>query len=123
MSDETLSLRAGPLALIYQAGDLRYITLGEREIVRRVLVAVRDRNWGTVPNQLSNVRLEQGADWFHIEYDVDSRQREIDFGWHAVLHGTGAGTLSFAFEGLARTSFWSNRLGLVVLHPIRECAG
>ena len=122
-SADPLELRAGPLSLIYQAGDLRYVRLGEREIVRRVLVAVRDRNWGTVPNRLSNLQITRGPGWFHIEYDVESRQREIDFAWHAVLTGDAQGALTFAFDGLARTGFWRNRLGLVVLHPIRECAG
>src|SRR4051794_12715774 len=71
---ETLSLRAGPLSLDYDNGGLRSVKLGDAEIVRRVLVAVRDRNWGTVPNRLSNVQIEQGADWFRIKYEADSQQ-------------------------------------------------
>ena len=45
---ERTPLRAGPLTLFYEAGDLRYVKPGDREILRRVYVAVRDRNWGTV---------------------------------------------------------------------------
>src|SRR4051794_871857 len=45
---ESLSLRAGPLSLRYEEGGLRYIRLGDREVLRRVYVAVRDRNWGTI---------------------------------------------------------------------------
>jgi hypothetical protein len=116
-------LRAGPLALVYQDGDLRSVTLAGREVVRRILMAVRDRNWGTLPNRLSNVQLEQGADWFRITYDAESRQGEIDFAWSARLSGDAQGALTFAFEGQARSTFLKNRLGMVVLHPMRECAG
>jgi len=30
---EAIPLRAGPLSLIYENGDLRYICLGEREVI------------------------------------------------------------------------------------------
>ena len=41
---EQKTLRAGPLSLIYEAGDLRYIKLGNHEILRRVYAAIRDHN-------------------------------------------------------------------------------
>ena len=55
---EHTPLRAGPLSLIYEAGDLRYIRLGEHEIVRRIYVAVRNASWGTVPAVLRGVDLD-----------------------------------------------------------------
>ena len=45
---ENIEIKSGPLNLIYEAGDLRYIKFNEIEIVRRVYVAVRDHNWDTV---------------------------------------------------------------------------
>ncbi len=47
-------LRAGPLSLIFEAGDLRYIRLGNQEILRRVYVAIRDLT-GTLCHRLSRV--------------------------------------------------------------------
>ena len=43
---EPIELRAGPLAMIFETGNafLRYIRLGNREILRGIYVAVRDRN-------------------------------------------------------------------------------
>jgi hypothetical protein len=32
---EQVPLRAGPLTMVYEAGDLRYIKLGDREVVRQ----------------------------------------------------------------------------------------
>jgi hypothetical protein len=42
-------LRAGPLSLRYETGDLRYLRLGELEVIRRIYVAVRDRCAGHLP--------------------------------------------------------------------------
>ena len=36
---EQIDLQAGPLNLFYEAGDLRYIKFGDKEIIRRVYVA------------------------------------------------------------------------------------
>jgi hypothetical protein len=118
-----IALRAGPLSLIYEAGDLRYIRLGQREILRRVYVALRDRNWGTVRPALSNVQIEQADDAFQISYDVEQRQGEIDFFWSGRITGDARGTISFTMDGVARSSFLRNRIGFCVLHPSHECAG
>ena len=126
-SGESLSerreLRAGPLSLVYEAGDLRYIKLGEREVVRRIYAAVRDRNWGTVPNRLTNVRIDDGADCFRIQYDAENRQGDIDFAWRGEIVGDARGRIVFSFDGAARSTFVKNRVGFCILHPIRECAG
>jgi hypothetical protein len=120
---EQIALRAGPLSLIYEAGDLRYIRLGEHEILRRIYVAVRDRNWGTVLPVISNLRIEQAADSFQISYDAENHQGEIDFFWHATIAGNAQGAISFVMDGQARSTFLRNRIGFCILHPIRECAG
>jgi len=46
---ESIMLRAGPLSLTFGAGEIRDIRLAGREVLRRVYVAVRDRNWRRVP--------------------------------------------------------------------------
>jgi hypothetical protein len=112
-----VELRAGPLELIYEQGDLRYIRQGEVEIVRRIYVAVRDRNWGTVPVVLSDVEMSIGEKSFLIRYHVDNRQNEIDFGWEGELRGDPDGKITFSMEGIARSTFWRNRIGFCVLHP------
>lgn len=115
-------LRAGPLSLVYEAGDLRYIRLGDQEILRRVYVAVRDHNWGTVTPVLSNVQIEAGADSFRINYDVENKQDDIDFFWRGTITGGADGAISFSMDGEARSTFSRNRLGFCVLHPL-ACAG
>ena len=116
-------LRAGPLTLDYDHGDLRNVKLGGREILRRLGGAVRDRNWGTVPGVLSEEQFEVSDSAFRIRYVCEHRQGDIHFVWHADLTGGADGSLRFEFEGVAKSTFLRNRIGLFVLHPIPECAG
>ncbi|MCS7259528.1 MAG: hypothetical protein NZ765_01935 [Anaerolineae bacterium] len=116
-------LRAGPLTVVYEAGDLRYVQYGDQEILRRVYVAVRDRNWGTVLPHLSNIQIEARPDSFRIQYDVENKEGEIDFFWKGSIEGDAQGTITFSMDGIARSTFMRNRIGFCVLHPIKECAG
>ncbi len=114
---ERVTLRAGPLSVVYDNGDLRYLRLGEREILRRVYAAVRDRHWGTVPPQLANVQLAAQPESFTIAYEVTNRQDGIDFFWRGTITGLAEGTIVFTFDGEARSTFPRNRIGFCVLHP------
>jgi hypothetical protein len=115
-------LRAGPLTMRYENGDLRYIRLGDQEVVRRIYIALRDRNWGTVLNRITDVQMEVLSDSFRIRYVVENHLHDIDFTWNAVITGDDQGRLTFRFDGLARSTFLRNRLGFCVLHPL-NCAG
>jgi uncharacterized protein YgbK (DUF1537 family) len=116
-------LRAGPLTMDYENGDLRYLRLGGREVVRRIYVAVRDRNWGTVPTTLTPVQTEVRADSFDLVYEIVAKQDEIDFRWRATLTGTADGRLEFVIDGAAHSAFLRNRIGFCILHPAAECCG
>jgi hypothetical protein len=120
---EQRPLRAGPLDLVYEAGDLRYVRFGGREVVRRWYAAVRDPNWGTVPGVITDEQVEAHPDSFRVRYTSTHSQGDIHFVWHADISGSPDGTLQFAFDGEAKTPFRRNRIGFCVLHPIRECAG
>ncbi len=117
------ALRAGPLTLFFESGDLRYIRLGDREVVRRIYVAVRDRNWGTIPVAISALQIEQAADHFSITFQADHRQDDIDFGWRGTITGDRRGTITFSMDGAARSDFLRNRIGFCILHPPEACAG
>jgi hypothetical protein len=115
-------LRAGPLSLVYEAGDLRYIKLGDQEILRRVYVAVRDHNWDTILPTLSNVQMDVAGDSFRITYDVENKEGSIAFFWRGTIAGGPQGTITFSMAGEARSTFRRNRIGFCVLHPM-ACAG
>ncbi len=110
-------LRAGPLSLLLANGELVSIRFGEREAIRRIYVAVRDRNWGTLPAVFSEVRQEIGPDAFRITFLADHRQGEIHFSWRGTIAGERDGTIRYGMDGLAHTTFLKNRIGFCVLHP------
>ncbi|NLT43117.1 MAG: hypothetical protein GXX93_10625, partial [Anaerolineae bacterium] len=118
-------LRAGPLSLYYDPnlGDLRYLRLGDRELVRRIYVAVRDRNWGTIPAVLSGHHLEERDGGFLLRFLALHRQREIAFAWAAEITGDAEGRITFEMSGQALSTFMRNRIGICVLHPAHESAG
>jgi hypothetical protein len=128
-SPETLPkpipLRAGPVTMIFEphTGFLRQLRLGDHEIVRAIYAAVRNQHWGTVPPLVSNLQTQIRADSFCLTFDVECRQKDIDFFWQGNIAGESSGRICFSFDGTARSSFLRNRLGICALHPIAECSG
>jgi hypothetical protein len=117
-------LRAGPLALLLEDdGSLRYLRVGDAEILRRIYVAVRDPDWETLPVQVSDLRLDVGPDRFEAAFEARAARGPIDFAWNGSVRGDADGTLAYVMDGTARTSFLKNRIGVCVLHPVRACAG
>ncbi|MCA9128233.1 MAG: hypothetical protein KDB22_14170 [Planctomycetales bacterium] len=120
-----IQLAAGPLRMVFdpQSGFLRHIKLEDVEVVRAIFVAVRDRNWDTIPFSLTNHQSSQSTDSFSLQFEATSLQEEIPFSWQGAITGAGDGTIEYRFTGLAQGDFQRNRIGLCVLHPIRECSG
>jgi len=114
---EQIPLSAGPLTMIYENGDLRYIKLGEHEVVRRLYVAIRDRNWNTAANVLSDIQMEIDEDHFQIHYRCTNQLADIDLSWQGTLIGGADGTISCTMRGEAQSTFQRNRIGFCLLHP------
>lgn len=118
-------LQAGPVSMVFepQQGFLRYLKLGDKEILRGIYAAVRDRNWGTVAPRLSHVQVKEANGGFEVSFDVSCVEGEIDFFWRGHISGKADGTVVFAMDGEARSSFLRNRIGFCVLHAPSACAG
>ena len=117
---ERVALRAGPLTMWYEAGNLRYVRAAGREVVRMVYAAVRDHNWLTVPGRLENETRDIRPDGFRIAYDCRYEDGPVRFRARYVLEGFPDGRLSCRMEGHALSSFRKNRIGFCVHHPVRE---
>ena len=119
------ALRAGPLTMSFDPATafLRRIAWGEVELIRGVYGAVRDRNWGTVPFEISNLKFEISEGGFDLSFQCEHRQGEIHFVWLGRVRGEASGQVTFEFEGESRSRFWRNRIGLCVLHPLEGCVG
>lgn len=120
---EMRPLRAGPVTLLLDGIDLRYLRIGGTELVRRVYAAVRDVDWDTVPGEVSGLTVEESGDGFRVEFDVRHARREVDFAWHGTISGDTAGVVEYVLDGRAGAGFPFGRIGLCVHHPWRETAG
>ena len=116
------ALRAGSLSLIYEGGALRRIRWGNVEIVRAIYAAVRDADWLVVPGETGEERLERAPDGFRLESERRHDREGVVLAARAVVAG-GADGLTFDWMSVAGAAFRRNRIGLCVLHPVRECAG
>jgi hypothetical protein len=105
-----------------QTGFLRQVVVNGCEVIRAIYGAVRDQNWDTVQPKIVVSPISQSDDHFCLEFQVECSSSAIEFRWNGTIEGN-AGTLSFKFAGEAISTFKKNRIGLCLLHPIRECIG
>jgi hypothetical protein len=117
---EMQTLRAGPVTMLLDGVDLRYLRLGDTELVRRVYVAVRDVDWDTVPGAVSGLEVEQRDDDFRVEFEARHARRDIDFAWHGTITGDETGRVEVVLDGRAGDVLPYNRIGICVHHPWRE---
>lgn len=119
----SIPLRAGPWSLNFQDGDLRRLALGGSEVILHIYIAVRGENWQTLPRTIEESQIDARARSFSIVCDCSSRQGETDFRWRLHAEGNEDGVISYAFDGIALSTFSANRVGLCVLHPIEQWRG
>ncbi|HUR45574.1 MAG TPA: hypothetical protein VMZ27_06790, partial [Candidatus Saccharimonadales bacterium] len=122
---ELIELKAGPLTMWFdpKTAFLKWLRLGDHEVVRGIYGAVRDENWTTVLPVLTNLRQEVKSDSFRLLFDVRCHRKHIDYVWHGTITGEASGQITYAFDGEAKSAFLRNRIGICVLHPITECSG
>jgi hypothetical protein len=116
---ESREVRAGPLTAQLEGPDLRYVHFGGIEVVRRLYAAIRNRNWGTVPPELSDLELHDRDNSFALRFEARNLDPTlgIDFRWRGELLGGPDGTLTCSLDGVAESDFEYNRIGWCILHP------
>jgi hypothetical protein len=120
---DRLELEAGPASLTFENGALRWIRLGEVEVLRGVAFLVRDRNWGTPSPEISRLDLEQTPGGFCLRFGALCRSSDGDLPWSAEITGSADGTLRFIGRAAPALDFVTNRTGFVILHPLERVAG
>lgn len=116
-------LRAGPLTLLFDGAGLRSIRLGERDLLSRVHVVVRDQFWNTIGGTINDLEVTADDDRFMVGFVARHASAPVNFEWRGRIEGSSAGEIVFRMEGQARSTFLRNRIGICVLHPIEPFAG
>src|ERR1041384_7262505 len=81
-------LRAGPFSMLFEQGELRRIRLGDREVIRRIYMTVRGPDWSTIPADITDLHVEQGAEGdFLVTYHAAYLKGEVDFAWDVGIRG------------------------------------
>jgi hypothetical protein len=117
------TLRAGALSAVFDNGALRYIKLGETEVLRAIAFLVRDENWGTFTPEIGNLKVKQGKNDFRVTYDARCNDAKRSLSYRAEISCGADGALRFAANALPETDFLTNRTGFIVLHPLTGVAG
>ena len=120
---QSFPFKAGPVSLLFEQGELRRIRLGGREVLRRIYLTVRGPDWSTIPPVLSSYTLEESPDSFSMVFTMECKQGEVDFSWQVAVRGNAEGVIRLEAAGRANSAFATNRVGICVLHPLRECVG
>src|SRR5262245_48424489 len=84
---EPIRLEAGRVSMLFEPDNafVRYVRVGELKILQGISAPVRDQFWGTVPPNVTNVRVQQSGDGFQLAFDVSCRQGAIDFAWKGSI--------------------------------------
>ncbi len=120
-----MQLKAGPVSVLFEPDTafLRHVRLGDHEVVRAIYAAVRDHNWATILPQVTLRETDIRADGFRLTFDCVCQRGGIDYFWRGSVTGDATGRIRFEFDGVSRSDFLRNRIGICILHPIAECAG
>ncbi len=117
-------LRAGSVSVIYENGSLRYIRLGNQEVLRMIYFALRDDHWNTLPTRITNEQLNVSERSFQLTFVCVHHQDNSDIiSWQCAVSGDETGHIHFAIDGTVLQPFSRNRAGFCVLHPISETVG
>jgi D-apionolactonase len=120
---ERVELRAGPVTCELEGIDLRYVRLGDVEILRRLQSTVRTADWDTIPGTADRLEVEAGDDSFAVELAVRHEHDPIAFSWTGSFTGDSSGRIEAVFDGRAERDITYGRIGLCVLHPLAEMIG
>jgi hypothetical protein len=111
-------LHAGEVDLTLENMDLRWLGLGSEELVRRVGVAVRDEWWGTIPPEVKSLDMQRTERAFNLRFAASHRSGDLHFDWNGDVSGHEDGTIRYSLDGVCRSDFRYNRIGICVLHPL-----
>ena len=117
-------IEKGPLKALWQKQEthLRSISFAGSEILRGIYVALRDENWGTLPPIIEDYQFIESELDIKIMFSIRWKTDSVDFRGSVKIVWSIEGNLNYHFSGKAFSSFKSNRIGFLVLHP-SELAG
>lgn len=116
-------LRAGPLEVRLENGNLRYVGYDGREVLRAISYVVRDRDWGTLAATIDDLKIAENSVFFAVSYTAVYSSGGANLSVRTRISGSDKGDLRFEAVACADAEFETNRCGFTILHPINGVAG
>jgi hypothetical protein len=116
-------LKAGPMQVEFDNGQLRYLKVHGTEVLRAIGFLVRDENWGTYIPKISALDIDERKNGFSISFHAVCSRRGQEIAYDATIEGGIDGSLQFSATATPKTDFLTARTGFVVLHPLKGVAG
>lgn len=124
MDGDMITLKAGPIQVLYHNGFLRYLRYKSQEVLRMIYFALRDKDWNTIPFSIQNEAIDIQENQFRIAYScLHNKDGQTTYSWEVRITGNENGEIVFDLEGKAHVDVWKNRAGFCVLHPINNTPG
>jgi hypothetical protein len=120
---EQRRLIAGPVTATLEDGQLRWIKIGDVEVIRAIGFLIRDRSWSTCPPEISNLRIDERGGGFVVSFDALTCTIDGDLPWRAEFRGTSDGTIRCEAAARPKQDFPTCRTGFVILHPLAGVVG
>jgi hypothetical protein len=115
-------LELGPVSLKLDLPALRALSWGKSELIHAIVMAVRDRNWGTVPPRLTVLENQVSGTEVSVRFACVHESHEVGFSWEGAVRARVTSgrscTVTYEMVGRATRAFLANRVGLCVLHPL-----
>ena len=103
---------SGPWSLELRGDELADLRYEGVLVLRAVRAVARDRDWATVPVEITDLRLDPAS------LALGLRMHGLGADLEGSLRATVAdGALTVTFDAVSHSDFLRNRAGLVVLHP------
>ena len=115
-------LQFGKYTCMYEHGRIRYISFSNVELIRMIYFAVRDKNWNTLSYTIGDESIETHKNGFKISYTALHRLDSISYRSDILIVASGE-RLTFFARGQSLSNFERNRIGICLLHPIKEYRG
>ncbi len=116
-------LRAGPMEVELDNGQLRYLKIHGVEVLRAIGFLVRDENWGTYIPAITGLKISEGKKGFSVSFHAVCKRPGQEIAYDATIEGHSDGSLEFTGTAVPKTDFLTARTGFVVLHPLKGVAG
>lgn len=117
LSPHRLTVERGAWSAALIDDELVDITWNDHRLLDGVRAVIRDRDWRTVPTRVVGTDVRDGLDGLVVTVTVSASDAGIRYTAALTVELTG-NTFSVHLTGRAESDFLSNRIGLIVLHPL-----